>query len=997
MRIAAKNTGKVAILMLITLIAVFVAPNQTAYSDLYSEYEGKNILLLNSYHAGFKWTDVVTDVVLSKVRLQGHETTVFVEYINWKRYPTQENLEMLYERLKYKYQQKKIDAIAVTDDIAFQFALEYRDELFSSAPIIFAGVNEKSLKELGQGHSNFTGIVETPDLELMIKTLFKAQPDLEQIYLLYDLTESGVSTGATAFATMAKLKPYIELVALNNLTHEQVIEKAANIEERAAIMYLAYTTDINGIVVEPEEFTKILSQAAIVPIVSIYDFHLGYGVLGGSMVSAKLHGQRMGEILVWILGSVGIKDIPIIYEPVLRTAYDYEQLRRFNIPLELLDENAEIINEPYSFFETYKLYVLTTSGIILLLSVLLTILSIITRRFKIAQDKLLESHQELTQLHEELVAADEELRSQFDELFLIKENLHESEERYRLAVDATNDAIVDWDLKNDVYNFSERWIDLTGYTREELERMSSWKSIIHQEDHWKFARVFSRDFKAITEKDQFQYRLKTKTGDWKWLLLRRTVLYDETGNPIRLVSAHADIDQIKKVQEEIEHALFHNHLTGLRNKRALIKILDTITASTEKSSFALIFIDIDNFKLINNSIGHIYGDLLLKDIGERIAGSIPDKAEVFALSGANFVVMQYMEDVAEIDQTISDIRDNFGDSFESNGILVSITFSMGVTTYPQHGKTTDELLRNSDIALYEAKKSGKGQCVYFGQMMKIQLMERMILERCLRDALAENQFSLHYQPQLCLKSGKVTMLEALLRWKNPQLGNVSPNQFIWIAEETHLIIPIGEWIMNEACFLLDRLHKTGYPDIGVSINISLIQLMQEKFVDTVERTLAKYGLTHKYIEFEITESMFMESLELINERLDNLSESGLKIALDDFGKGYSSLNYLRQMPIKKIKIDKSFIDGISEGEKEKNIVDFIVMIGQRMGKEVVAEGVETIDQFDYMLQHGCDKVQGYLLAKPMPEDKLLEYLKGMQELNLDQIVSAIRRTGKTCC
>ncbi len=347
-----------------------------------------------------------------------------------------------------------------------------------------------------------------------------------------------------------------------------------------------------------------------------------------------------------------------------------------------------------------------------------------------------------------------------------------------------------------------------------------------------------------------------------------------------------------------------------------------------------------------------------------------------------------------IEKTIEDLRSKFKDTFESNGILVNISFSIGVASYPQHGKTTDELLRNTDIALHEAKKSGKGQCVYFGQMMKIQLMERMILERCLRDALAENQFSLHYQPQLCLKSGKITMLEALLRWKNPQLGNVSPNQFIRIAEETHLIIPIGEWVINEACALLDRLHKIGYPDIGVSINISLIQLVQEDFVGFVGRTLAKYSLSHRFIEFEITESMFMESLGLINECLMDLTESGLKIALDDFGKGYSSLNYLSQMPITKIKIDKSFIDGISEGEKEKTIVDFIVMIGQRMGKEVLAEGVETVRQFDFMLQHGCDNVQGYLLAKPMPEDKVTDYLEAMQQLSLDQIVTALRKTEK---
>jgi len=655
--------------------------------------------------------------------------------------------------------------------------------------------------------------------------------------------------------------------------------------------------------------------------------------------------------------------------------------------------NAEIINKPFSFFETYRVYVLVTSGTIILLSFLLALISIIARKLKNSKVELLNSHQELIQLHEELVAADEELRSQFDELFLLKENLQESEEKYRLAVDATNDAIVDWDLINDIYRFSERWLDLTGYSREELERMNSWKNIIHHEDHWKFSRAFDRDFQTISERDQYQYRLKTKSGDWKYILLRRTVLFDASGRPVRLVSAHTDIDQIKKAQEELEYAVYHNHLTGLRNKRALIRTLDVLTASVDKISFALVFIDIDNFKLINNSIGHSFGDMLLKDIGRRIAESIQDKAEVFALSGANFVVLQHLKDTAEIEITIEDLRNDFKDTFESNGILVNISFSIGVTAFPQHGKTTDELLRNSDIALHEAKKIGKGQCVYFGQMMKIQLMERMIMEHCLRDALSDNQFSLHYQPQLCLKSGKITMFEALLRWKSPQLGNVSPNQFIGLAEENRLIVPIGEWVINEACALLDRLHKWGYTDIGISINISLIQLMQENFLGFVRQTLLKYGILHRFIEFEITESVFMESLDFINERLKHLSDSGLKISLDDFGKGYSSLSYLTQMPITEIKIDKSFIDGISESEKGKSIVDFIIMIGQRMGKEVLAEGVETIHQLDYMLLHGCDMIQGYLLAKPMPEEEVLDFLDGMKHMTLEQVVSDLRKTG----
>jgi len=255
------------------------------------------------------------------------------------------------------------------------------------------------------------------------------------------------------------------------------------------------------------------------------------------------------------------------------------------------------------------------------------------------------------------------------------------------------------------------------------------------------------------------------------------------------------------------------------------------------------------------------------------------------------------------------------------------------------------------------------------------LTERVNIERYLHKALAENEFEIYYQPQLDLKSNKITGLEALMRWRSPELGFVSPLKFIKVAEDTHLIIPLGAWVLRNACAFLSKLHNKGYRDLTVSVNISMLQLLQTNFNDIVIDTLEFFGLESNYLELEITESILMESFEIIGKKLEKFKEMGVRIALDDFGKGYSSLNYLKQLPISTLKIDKSFIDCITFENVDETLTGQIVMIGKSMGMNVIAEGVERQEQLEYLVNHQCNKIQGYICSKPIPEgeiEKLLE-------------------------
>jgi predicted signal transduction protein with EAL and GGDEF domain len=366
---------------------------------------------------------------------------------------------------------------------------------------------------------------------------------------------------------------------------------------------------------------------------------------------------------------------------------------------------------------------------------------------------------------------------------------------------------------------------------------------------------------------------------------------------------------------------------------------------------------------------------LLIVLSQRLGSLVEGSGTIFRLSGDEFVILlEGYENGTEVERLAVKILKGCAPKFNVNGSTVFITTSIGIALYPEHGENLDELLRNADIAVYKAKETGRNRIVFYNKPMNEALAERVLLEKHLRTALDNNEFMLQYQPQLDLVTNKISGLEALLRWKNEELGDVSPLKFISVAEDTHLIIPIGDWVLRNACAFLKKLHQKGNTTITMSVNISMLQLLQDDFVDKVVDTLDWAELDAKYLELEITESILMESHDSIVDKLKQLKSKGIKIALDDFGKGYSSLNYLKQLPISTLKIDKSFIDTISSNDKNKSLTDMIVKIGRNMGLNVVAEGVETQEQLDYLMKHKCSKIQGYFFSKPLTEDNVADIL-----------------------
>ncbi len=626
-------------------------------------------------------------------------------------------------------------------------------------------------------------------------------------------------------------------------------------------------------------------------------------------------------------------------------------------------------------------------------------------------------NEELTSLYEELAASEEGLRQQLDELQYHEERSRDSEERFRLAADGSDGFIWDVDLVNDKFYMSDRWFDLMGYDKTQSMDLffAGWDQLIHPEDREEADRLYAEHLEGRTPVYCCEYRMKNIHGGYKWFIARGKALYDVNGKAVRIAGSLTDIHERKKnelrlqesyeklgstyeklystqmelmnqyselrdYQEKLRKIAYHDSLTGLPNRLALYEGLSNRFRDLPEEGNALLFIDLDNFKFINDTMGHSFGDQLIIEIGKRMFSMFDNQNLVYRLGGDEFIICCCGFDCQEhLVECAEKIIQNCAVPYEIGDSTIYTTVSIGISLYPQDGTDPDGLMRSADIAMYMAKSLGKNKYVFYDPTMQEAVNERMTVEKHLRSALQNNEFMLYYQPQFDIKSGRISGFEALLRWKNPELGFVPPMKFIGIAEETHLIISIGQWVLRNACFFLKKLHMKGHKDLTISVNISILQLIQEDFVDSVLQILEFIDLPPEFLELEITESILMESYETISDKLRRLKGMKVKIALDDFGQGYSSLSYLKQLPIDTLKIDKSFIDSINSEKNSDSLTGTIVMIGRKMGLTILAEGVENHEQMEYLIKHKCHKVQGYLISKPLPEDQAIKVYEEWDE------------------
>ena len=589
--------------------------------------------------------------------------------------------------------------------------------------------------------------------------------------------------------------------------------------------------------------------------------------------------------------------------------------------------------------------------------------------YKNTEKNLAMSYRQLEEVYEELAATEEELEQNFHGLRSKEEELKISEERYRLALEGARDAIWDWDIIRNKSFASERWLEMLGYEAEDLKvNHLTWKELIHPEDKDRAFRAQQDHLSGKTPFYSSEYRLKMKNGQYKWILARGKVLRDEAGKPIRIAGSQTDISERKNFEEKINYIAHYDSLTGLPNRVYFEKSLAQSLLESSRNNLrgAVFFLDLDNFKTVNDTFGHSTGDNLLKDVAEILKSFRSENIIVARFGGDEFVIIVHdVKDDEYVIELASNIVRALNRPWRIKGREFYSTVSMGVEFYPNAECNVQSVLSNADCAMYSVKKDGKDNYRVYSSKMNKALMEQINMENNLRHALNQNEFILHYQPQINQKTGEIVGIEALIRWNSPSLGLIYPNDFINIAEETGLIVPIGEWVLREACKQNKKWHQMSNKKFPISVNISVHQFKQPDIIDKVKTILNETGLEAQWLCLEITESITIFDIEFVVKILKDLRAIGVSIALDDFGTGSSSLSYLTKLPINIIKIDKSFVNEINKNTHEDAIIEAIIAMSHKMNIGVIAEGIETMDQYEFLLQKDCDMAQGYLFSKPL--------------------------------
>jgi len=585
------------------------------------------------------------------------------------------------------------------------------------------------------------------------------------------------------------------------------------------------------------------------------------------------------------------------------------------------------------------------------------------------------NYQEIKDNCGELAIAKRNLKSQYDEIHEKLEIIEKSEKRYKLALEASNDAIWEIDLVNKNFFSSEKFNEVTEYDKNNITAIEDLVNLVVEEDREMVINDFTDHTNGKTLYYRSSFRIKTNALEDKWVLLRGMCMRDKNGVATKISGSVTDISNQRDFEEKINKLKYYDILTDTPNRKLFTNILENeiLKARDKGIIHAVLFIDLDNFKEINDTLGHNYGDELLKNVAIMLKTSIR-KDDLVSRAGGDefFILMRNIKKISEINCLCEKLLSvlNCEISIEDKHVYTSA--SIGIAIFPEDGDETSVLFKNADTALYSAKYSGKAKYCFFDKSMSEVLGRRVEIEKGLRSALDNGEFEIHYQPQIDIINNKIKGFEALLRWNSSELGKISPAEFIPVAEQSGLIIPIGYWILRTVCIQNSLWKCKGYLYDTIAINLSAIQLLNDEFEQTLKSILIETKIDPKFVELEITESILLKDFDNCVRLLTEIRDLGINIALDDFGTGYSSLSYLKQLPINTLKIDKSFIDNILTNEREKAILDGIVQLAQKIDLIVIAEGAEVKEQIKLLRKMGCNQIQGYYFSKPLPASEIEE-------------------------
>lgn len=921
----------------------------------------KSVLFISSYSESF--VSVPDQITGIRSVFDEQKIKLEIEYMDTKRLDTPENKEVFYQSLKFKLAQlPPYDAVIVGDDNALQFALDHQAELFSQIPIVFLGVNDETRARQAAADPYITGIIERISIKETLEIARVFNPRATKVVGIADETLTGQGN-RQQFKSLRQSFPELTFSTLNtpNYSFDELGTELEKLGDDTILLFLDMNPDKTGAYMEFEKAAAFLNQHTQIPVYRASVGGVGYGLIGGKMVDYQALGKTAAELVSDILAGTPVASIPMVEETPYFYIFDYELIKHYQIPDHLIPTDAVLINKTEHPLDKYRNLIWATAIIVSFLTLVTLVLIYDNLKRRSIQKALVASNAKLTATYKELETVEGTLRRQYEVMAEHDREVGELNQKFELAIEGTNSAVWEVDLTSKTVSFAGDCSRIINRILSNHCHVHYWMDVVLEASHRE--RLITEVSNYLLGKSaQINIQVLTAGDDTqqKWLLIRGKGIKSADGNFCKLHGILLDNTKFKLQEEQIRHLARHDFLTQLPNRMSFLVQLEKELAAGHTG--AVLLLDIDNFKSINDTLGHLFGDQLLKLIACRLQSIADENMMVGRLGGDEFLILITNKcHQADIEAYANKILSAFDEAFRLDSREVFVSISMGISCYPYDSSAMDQLIMNADTAMYEVKNRGKNHYMYYHQELKKAMSRKIEIEAMLRAALKSDGFKLVYQPQVDLDSGQISGFEALLRIKESRLG---PDQFIPVAEETGLISEIGRWVIREAVAQIARWRNQGLAEKPVAINFSNRQLRDKEYVGYIITLLHQHHVEPRFIEIEITESILMENDGQTKEFLKGLKDAGLAVALDDFGTGYSSLNCLTYLPVNKIKLDKSISDQFLQGNRIK-VIESLILLAHSLNLKIMAEGIEEWDKVAVLKNSDCDGIQGYVFSKPL--------------------------------
>jgi len=895
------------------------------------------VLVLHSYHQGFDWTDSIQKAVSDTLKAEVPNAEVFVEYMNTKRQPVEtisSHLRDLYRRV---YWNVRFDVIIASDNNALDFLLQYRDRLFRGVPVVFCGVNNVSEYSFAPD-SGYTGVREDIDIASTIAVALKLHPGMRTLAVVADDTETSLINVNAALNVVSQF-PGLQVELLTGLSAEELGSRLQRLDNETLVLDIGFFRDSEGKTFSPRESMGFILSMSPRPVYTVWDFAMTSGAMGGKLMGGRLQGEKAAELAIRILRGEKPRDLPILDSP---TAYTFDDLglRRFGISKSMLPAGSEVTGRPDTLYARYKHVIWFGSALVLAQMVIIASLL-----WNIARRRREESARKTA------VRALSDTNRMFSLLlrhspvYLFIKEVGASASRVVMASENFREMI------------GVKGADMVGKTMSELFPPE-------------FAESVNRDDTLVVSRGE---ALKTEIqldGRSYSSIRFPLVQSDKT----LIAGYYIDITERKAYEKQLEHIAHYDALTGLPNRTLLSDRMHQAMSLARRHGqpLAVAYLDLDGFKTVNDLHGHEMGDKLLVALAKRMRQALREVDTLARLGGDEFVAVLFdLADMASCEPILTRLLASAAQPVMVGEFVLQVSASLGVSFFPQSEDIdADQLLRQADQAMYQAKLAGRNRYHVFDAEQDRSVRGRHESVERIRLALRNKEFVLYYQPKVNMRTGKVIGAEALIRWRHPEQGLLPPGAFLPAIEDHPLAVDVGEWVINAALGQCERWREQGL-SLPVSVNLGARQLQQADFMDRLRGILSAHPqLGRDCLELEVLETSALEDIVRASAVIESCRELGVSFSLDDFGTGYSSLTYLKRLSVTQIKIDQSFVRDMLDNSDDLAILGGILGLAAAFRRQVIAEGVETVEQGTMLLQLGCELAQGYGIARPMPGDDL---------------------------